>query len=76
MDNLYANSPILMPRPGHRYARPNGGHKYHLVPLGSNTSLCGHTPTNSPHLKTKRAYWISRPDGGCAGRTCEKCLTK
>lgn len=78
MDNFGNTTPQpnLIPRGGHRYARANGGFLWHLVPLGLNTAICGHTPTNKPGIKTKRAYWISNPDGTCPGRTCEKCLSK
>jgi hypothetical protein len=62
----------------HRYARANGGHLWHLLPLGSKTAVCGHTPRNSSRGSQKRAGWLTRPDGACPdnGRACEKCLVK
>lgn len=77
-DDRFPREPLTEgPHTIHRYARANGGHLWHLLPLGSQTALCGHTPRNNPRKSQKRAYWLARPDGTRPenGRACEECLS-
>lgn len=58
--------------PALRVVRANGGFKQHLLPAGSYTSLCGHTPQNNNFLMKRRGMWLHVASDASAD--CEKCI--
>lgn len=52
--------PLTETPDGLRFVRAAGGRKIHLLPHGTYTSLCGHTPTNkySRHMRGRAKWYV------------------
>lgn len=58
-----------------RAFRPNGGHLYHAVPLGSHKAVCGYAPSSPKNVQFTRGRgrWIVGERDDPERVTCKRC---